>query len=699
MSPWTPNYLSENAYDFTKWNLGNWWIFNNWGSSEEKYFQAHIGAIRPLEESTPFAVVQIAAHILSTDVAYIFGVENLATASAARRIALWEMDRKNGAVQWKGFITLTLTTATAHTLRDFKMDVKNESTGTVEVSWTAVTGTSTLFATNKVAVGARIWFGSTDPSQITQRYRITARGSDTSLTLATSATVSAGTPYVIQEFRPIYTATNATLTNGWIHYAKWVSIEDFTITGTTIPAAVSTDDQKAVYWIKDAATQTNTVAAWCAIDFATATPTSLDAYVLDLVSAGNYKVYKYNLRAALTVASGASVSWFTLATGNNSFTGTGAQNSNLCIATTSHWTGSWVKSLYAVSTTRLMRIPVASVTSWSTSIISDNVVEIAPWGATTYAATSLMNTIEYLPTIDSFVIGTTTSFSYITQYVSWWQQFQRMFGRNYLYLEQSSKDNWAPTIFNNSATVFAFVEAGWNRVFAVKQGATASLNQVYIMAFGCDWDYAENSEWRLISPKILTPNCESFDRAYTDIINYLWSSALWKSTEPYRIYARTTNIESDMTTGWILLNGLNDLSWLSWASAIQFAIEVRVIWETCTPPRVLGVNVAYNDNTTDSHYLPSADLSNKATKIFAWKFATAFGSVVPTLRVRLYDAVSGWLLVDTTTLWTGTWEKSTDGTIWGVYNTTDKANDTTFIRFTPASLADNIQVRALLTIN
>jgi hypothetical protein len=154
-----------------------------------------------------------------------------------------------------------------------------------------------------------------------------------------------------------------------------------------------------------------------------------------------------------------------------------------------------------------------------------------------------------------------------------------------------------------------------------------------------------------------------------------------------------------MTSGWMLLDNLHNLSWFSGASAIQFAIEVRVIGETCLPPRVLGVNVSYNDNTTDSHYLPSADLSNKNSKIFAWKFATAFGTTVPTLRVRLYDAVSWWLIVDDTTVWSGTWEKTTDGTTWTAYNTTDKWNDTTYIRYTPVSLADNIQIRALLTIN
>lgn len=699
-TPSNPNYLSESSYDFNKWNLWKWWIFNNGSTQEDKYFQAHLNAIRPLEESTPFAVVQIAVHNFSSTIAYIFWVENLATAVATRRVALWEMNRKTGATQWKGFITLTLSTATAHTVRDFKMDIKNESTGTASVSWTTVTGTWTAFSTNRVAVGARIWFGSNDPTQITTWYRVQSVTNDGTLTLTWSAGTISNWQYVIQEFRPIYTATNATLTNGGIHYAKWVSIEDFIVTGTTIPLAVSTDDQKAVYWIKDAATQTNTVVSWCACDFDSATPTNLDCYVLDLVLAGNYKVFKYNLRASLTVASGASVSAFVLATGNNTFTGTWSQNANLCIATTSHWAGNWVKCLYTVSTTRIIRIPVANIVTTSTTIISDSIAEITPWWINTYSLTSALSTIEYMPSIDSFIIGTTTTFWYVTQYVTSWQQFQRMFGRNLLYFEQSLKDNWHPTVFNNSWTSFAFTDAGVNRIFAVKQGTTTALNQIYIMSFGADWDYASTSNGRLISPKILTPNCLWFNKAHIDDISYLGNSSLWKSAEPYRIYARTSNIESDMTTWWILLNNLRDLSWFAWADAIQFAIEVRVIGETCLPPRILWLWVSYNDNNTDSHYQPCADLSDKVNKRFAWRFSTAFWTTVPTLRVRLYDATTNWLLVsDTTVSPTGTWEKSTDWTNWTAYNTTDKWNETTYIRYTPASLADNVQVAYLLTLN
>lgn len=698
-TPSTLNYLSESAYDSTKWNLGKGLIFNNGASAVDKYIAPDFQAIRPMEESTAFAVNQIYAHNHSTSIAYIFGVEALTTAVATRRVHLWELNRKTGARSWKGFITMTLLTATAHTVRDFKIDVKNESTGTVAVSGTTVTGTGTAFATNKVAIGARIGFGSTDPAQITDWKRITVRTSDTALTLNTTpGTITAGTAYVIQEFRPIYVATNATTTNGGIHYGKGISIEDFTPGGTTIPVAVATDDQKAMYWLKDAATQTNIVAAGAAAEFDTATPTSLIFYVLDLVSAGNYKVYKYNLRTALTVATGASVSAWTLTTGNQAVTGTGSQNANLCIATAGHGLGSGIKSLYFVTTTRWYRSAVTNITSGNVAWQSDVIAEVTPGGTSTYALTSALSTVEYMPTIDAFIVGTThatSNFSYVTQYVASGQQFQKMFGRDYKYLEQSLKDSDAPTIFSNQLTTFAFTDAGANRIFAVKQGTTVSTNHIYVMAFGADWDYASVSQGRLISPEITTTNANKYYRVFVNNVRYMGDTLLGKPTEPFRVYARTANITTDATTGWTLIDETNDLSGFAGASSIQFAIEFRTIGESCLPSRILGLNLSYEDNTSDSHFALSVAESSLASKQFAFWFATAFGGTVPTLYVRLYNAVSGGLLdTDDSVTQAGTWEKSTDGITYSAYNSTDRANDTTYIRFTPASLADGIQVRA-----
>ena len=701
-TPSTLNYLSESAYDYTKWNLGKGLIYNAGATAIDKYIAPDFQAIRPMEESTPFAVTQIYAHNHSSTICYVFGVENLATAVATRRVHLWELNRKTGARSWKGFITMTLLTATAHTVRNFTMDVKEESTGTVQVAATAVTGTGTAFATNRVAVGARIGFGSTDPSAITTWYRISARGSDTGLTLSTTAgTIAAGTAYVIQEFRPVYTATNATTTNGGTHYGKGISIEDFTPGGTTIAVAVSTDDVKAMYWLKDAATQTNIVAAGASLDRATATPTSLDMYVLDLVSAGNYKVYKYNIRAALTVATGASVSAWTLTTGNQAVTGTGSQNANLCIATTSHGLGSGVKSLYFVTTTRWYRAAVANITSGNVSWQSDVIAEIPTGGTSTFAATSGLSTIEYLPAIDVFAIGTTSAtgnFSYVSQYVASGNQFQRQFGRDYKHQDQSLKDSGHPTIFSNQILPMVFTDAGANRVFVCKQGTTALNNQIYVMAFGADWEYALASSGRLISPEISTPNALKYYRIFANQIMHLGSTALGKTTEAFRMYARTANITTDATTGWTLIDETNDLSGFSGASSIQFAIEFKTIGDSCLPARILGLNLSYEDNTSDSHFALSVAESSLASKQFSFWFATAFGGTVPQLYIRLYDAVTGGLLDDDDSVTqAGTWEKSTDGVTYGSYNSTDRSNDTTYIRYTPASLADGIQVRAELT--
>jgi len=698
------NYLSENAYDSTKWNLGRGIIYNNGVTAIDKYATPDFGAIRPMEESTPFAVAQIAAYNLNTTISYIFGVENATTASNTRRIALWQLNRKTGAKSWQGFITLTLGSATAHTVRDFKIDVKNESTGTVAVTGTALTGSGTLFATNKVAVGARIGFGSTDPGQITTWYRITARGSDTALTLnLTPGTIPALTPYVIQEFRPIYVATNATTTNGGVHYAKGVSIEDFMIAGTTIPLAAATDDLKAVYWLKDAATVTNLVAAGCAVDFDAATPTSLNAYVLDLVSAGNYKVYKYNLRAPLTVASGISTSSWVLTTGNNAFTGTGSQNANCTFAIASHGSGNGIPSIYFVSTTRVMRAPLTNITSGNVAWIADTIIEIPPGGVSTFTATATLNTIEYMDSIDSFAISatsTTVPIFYLTKFVSSGNQFDLQWGRNQAYNEQSAKDNGHPTVFNVASPAVAFTNAGGNRLFVVKQGTTALNSQIYIITAGADWFYAAQSNGRLITPELPITNALKFYKFVPETVSYLGNISVGKQTEAIRVYARTSNITVDATSSWTLLDSTFDMSGIGAASSIQFAIEFRTLGDTCLPARLLGLDIIYEDNTGDSHYAFSSDKSSAASKRFAWWFKTAFGSTVPTLTIRLYNAVTGGLLLtdDTAAHTLGTFEKSIDGGVsWIAYDSVDRANDITYIRYTPTTLADNVNVEAYIT--
>jgi hypothetical protein len=118
-------------------------------------------------------------------------------------------------------------------------------------------------------------------------------------------------------------------------------------------------------------------------------------------------------------------------------------------------------------------------------------------------------------------------------------------------------------------------------------------------------------------------------------------------------------------------------------------------------PRVYSIAAIYEDLSTLSNYQPSVGLSDVSNSQFCWRFATAFGSTVPALRVRLYDAETGSLLVDDDTASpTGTFERSTNaGGAWSAWNNTDKGNENTYLRYTPASLGSGIKVRALLSLN
>jgi hypothetical protein len=236
------------AYDSTKNNLGQWIQQKTGPLSTDKWSgPAPITIARPMEQST--AIPSMFPHVvdIGNGIHWVFLADNSA-AAPTRRIVLYTHNTTNNTMSWHGFITLTYPPATNHIIRSLKVVRHLYTTGTVAVSGTAVTGTGTGWNTARYTVGARIGFGSTNPNNITTWYNITAIDSDTSITIGTSAgTIAGGSPFVIEELR-IYTATtNATPANGGLFVAKGINFNDFTTSGTTIVAATTTDNQKAVY--------------------------------------------------------------------------------------------------------------------------------------------------------------------------------------------------------------------------------------------------------------------------------------------------------------------------------------------------------------------------------------------------------------------------------------------------------------------
>lgn len=700
--------IEGTSYDATKWFVGKGIKYDT--IDGVPVFTPMNQVMRPMEESTAFYTGYPNVYQKSSVEWYIFTPDTLVGATT-RRIRLYTLNVKTGTVTSNGFITATKPVAGNGTVRDFKLDVYEYSTGTCSVSTATVTGSGTAWSTDRISLGARIGFGSTDPKQITTWYYINAVGSDTSLTLQTNSTASGtgGTAanisvgsgaYVIQEFRMVFIETNATTTNGGVFITKGTVPEDFTSGGTTIAAAVSTDKVKACYWLKDASTQTNIVSCGAGI-VAQSSNTNRGLYVMDSPSAGNYKWYKYNIRAALTLATGASTSAFTLATGNNAVTGTISQNASMCIATTSHGAGSGVECIYALTTTRFLRIPLTNITSGNTACVSDSIIEVPPGGTSTYAATSAMSNIEYSPTLDRFYI-TTTTYWYLTKFVSSGTQFDRHFGRTILNLDQSLAESDLPDFFAPNGTSSSLCSiTGTGIVLACKQGTTSANNQIYALSAGADKDFAIANNAVLVSPKMTLTDASQFFRAYVAEKRWLGSNEHTMAPEPYLVYFRTQDIDTDMTSSWQLLDAADDLSSFSGTTECQFRIVFQTLGISCLPSQIISVAVAYDNYQTDTHYSLSETKSVAASQQFVWRHVTMFGTTVPTLYFKLYDAETGSLILsdDSVALAYGTLERSTDGTSWSSFSTSDRASgsagDNTYIRYTPTATL-NGKIRAVV---
>lgn len=695
---------SIDSYDETKLGLGPLMV-QIAGSGEAGYAGPHpIGLARPMEQSTAIASQFPWAmrwqNNAAGEIDWIF-LADLATAAATRRINAYTFNRRTGEFAWQGFVTVTYPHATAVTIRAQRMTYDLHTAGTVAVSGTGVTGTSTTWQTDKACVGNRIGFGSTDPTAITTWYEISAIGSDTSITLSTNAgTIAGGTDYVIEDLRCIQLHTNATTTNGGVFVIKGLSFSAFGSMGSAIPASTNVDNIRASYWLKDAGTVTHTVGFGAALADKTSA-TSQMFYSLNTLA--NPIVYKTNIRAALTVASGIDTTAFQYVTGSGGvITGTPSQLNNGRLAVAAHGPHSNTDTLYFTTGSRIYAAPLSGITAASTTWLSSGSVmlETPPGGTGTFAATGAMASIEYTSIIDKFVITTSaTQRNYVTQFRTDSGELDRIFGINTLQIDASTVDATTTPIPSQTGGAYTvWVEGGILYIATV--GTTAITNRLYAVPIGADWEYAANTNCRLIMPKMILTDCTQINGFFAQSAQVIGGSTgknLGLQTEPYRMYYRTSGI-SDDSGSWTLLNSTGEVT-IDGSTEAQLMFEFRTIGTLQIPARILNCGCIYTDSSGLSNYLLS-DKSDPTAKQFVFYFATAYGGTVPTLRIRIYDGVTGSLLVDDdSSTPTGTWAKSTDGTTFGSYNSTDRANDTTYIRYTPASLADDVVARPVITLN
>jgi len=251
---------STGSYDSAQTMIGTLLRQFSGSLSTEKYVSANPPTLVNLPEQSGFSFYLPHVYKWSNNIYWIFAATN-ATAAVTRNIGLFEYNYSANTITWKGYITLSGTTiAGVKTIRSMRSHITKHITGTVSTSGlsTTITGVGTSFQTDRIAVGARIGFGTTDPTAVTTWYEITAIASDTSLTLNAAVNISSSA-YVIEEIRISVVCSNATLYNGGLHLIKGLNYSTFTSGGTIIAEATTTDNIRASYLLRDKANQTVTL--------------------------------------------------------------------------------------------------------------------------------------------------------------------------------------------------------------------------------------------------------------------------------------------------------------------------------------------------------------------------------------------------------------------------------------------------------
>lgn len=636
------------AYDATKINRGKHTGQFNLGANVIDKFvgPAPLGVANLAETSLAIQTNFVHPVKITNDLFWIFGSDS-ANAGPTRRVQLWTWVPSTNTYTFIGAITCTFPTATNHTVRGIRVILENYTTGTVGVSGTAVTGTSTLWNTDRLSVGSRIGFGSTDPTQITTWYQISAIDSDTSITLTSSAgTITPGTPYVIQDLMIVQATTNATVTNGGLFVIKGLQYADFTNPATTIPAATTVDRIKAVYWLRDAATITNDVIGGCALG-------DRDSWTQQYVyctegSSTTLALYRYNIRAALTPTAGG----FTLTgtdivvTGTQAVTGNISQTNNGRVATLQHGAGSGVPSLYLFTASRILRVPLASITAGNTTFVADSMSEVVPGGTNTNLASGGFTGLDIASSLDKLVIlgGISNGLGvlYITDYYTGGQQINRRSGVVTSQLPSALRNTDSPIFphFISNSQPFIWVEDGWLFwIYTQAQNPPTNINALTVYPLAADMDFQADVNNRIILPKItLGATPAKLYRVTTTSMGNIGDLTMGVSPDFYKVQVRTSGID-DNTGIWTDVSDNGDLSGLGTPSTIQFALQFRTAGVIMLPARVLSLALIYEtDDALPSQYRWNYSDFNTSNGTFAWVQATLFGTSIGIHTINIYRA-------------------------------------------------------------
>lgn len=729
-------YVYPGGYDQTKLGLGPLMIQSNEAGNEGKWVgPMPTNIARPFETATAIGCIMPKIINWSSTYDWIIMADN-AAASLTRRFALFTFNKTTQTNPWayQGAIVCSMPSGAGTYLnRSHAVSYEKYAVGTaaVNLASTTVAGSGgTLWSASRLFVGSRIGFGSTDPALITKWYEILSIGNDTTITLTQAfGEANFSGEYVIEDFRIIFALTNATANIGGVFMVGGLRFENFTNSGFAIAAATTIDKQRAVYWLNDGNTTNNgTCQTYGGIVLDTKTSwTDQKYYALDCPALQS-RFQVGNFRAAMTNIGTTTAGRDLVATGTWLYnTGTQAvayaisQNDCLALCTPQHGPRAGVKSLFWITVSAIYSAAITggNLTSNSLYFQSGLCIEKPPGTIATFAATGALSSLDYSAYADRFLVltsGATAFRHYVTQYREDAGPWDRIILTDTKQINQSTMDQTAiiqpSTLSLNSTACFSS-----GMCYICTHGILATTNLLYNIPLAADWEYVGTSNSRIVLPVMTLTGFASFVSGYFNQIGVLGNPAnptlgrtgtnLGLEPGAVRMYYRTSGFDvagtgvAGVGNTWTLLDYSGNMSQVAGATQIQAMLEFRVMTPTCIPGRVTRVAFEGTGATSDSHFQFSQNLTVLASKQFAFRYSTAFGTTVPTLYIRIYDSITDALLVtDNSLAPTGTWEKTVDGgSNWTSFDYVDRANEITYFRYTPYSIADNINVMPVVTLS
>jgi hypothetical protein len=644
----------------------------------------------------------------SDDTDWIFIAES-AVNLPTKRFGMYTFDRTSGLFNLVGSVRLEYRGGNI-TIHGFRVSLDRYSTGTISGSNTSISGTDTQWLTSGMCQGNRIKIGTSNHLDKTFNWNvISSVDSETGITLLFDAgTILVDTPYVIEDLRIVTAVRSLTVANGGLYVAKGLRPDMFGLAGaeTQIRMTNTSDNLQANYWLTDIdGTLTGAISTIMEPkSLERVSLTSRHAYVVNQYFGGQTDIYKFDVRKPLsTFSSSGSSDAYLYKTGREYFYFAPTLTvNNAEIATPNHGQAKGIPSLFVVANRTITRVSLDKIFPSQDNWMEDSIQIYAPFNNVLFAndPSSVINVV-YSSHLDKFIsVGGVSSRRMMTQ--EYWIEGSRT--SDDLWYANVGISNANTSLLNKIPTTLCqiysneYIDTSNGMIFLLRNSTTVQRQQIYSFPFGADASKAVQNHQYVTTPKMLTPRSKKYQMV-------MWANTMSRGVDAFeiptshlQIFYRLVGIDDDSGT-WqrvpenrVLLDVNSD--------QIQFQIRWKLISVMGHFPVLYNIGLVYEQYENDEHYQQSLSHSSGASKHFVWRFKTEFGSTTPKLYVHLFDSKTNVKLFndDTSTSAYGTFEKSTDGgNAWLTYDTADKTNETTYVRYVPTSMYSNLKAYAILT--